>query len=41
MRAIVVLPEPDSPTRAVVKPRGTVNDTPSTACSGSRRPRTR
>src|ERR1700716_2654273 len=31
IRAVVVLPDPDSPTSASVRPRVSVNDTPSTA----------
>src|SRR5690606_34480411 len=31
--AVVVLPEPDSPTIAMVRPLATSNDTPSTACT--------
>ena len=31
--AVVVLPQPDSPTSESVSPRATVKDTPSTACT--------
>ena len=31
MRAVVVLPDPDSPTIATVSPRGIASETPSTA----------
>src|SRR5699024_12409162 len=34
-RPTVVLPEPDSPTRACVDPRGTSKEMPSTATNGS------
>ena len=37
-RAVVVLPDPDSPTSACVVPRRTRNDTSSTARNGSRPP---
>ena len=40
MRAVVVLPEPDSPTIETVVPRGTESVTSSTARNGSCRPRT-
>ena len=40
MRAVVVLPEPDSPTIATVSPRGTASDTLSTATKSSFWPRT-
>ena len=32
-RAVVVLPQPDSPTRLSVSPRSTANDTSETACT--------
>ena len=35
MRATVDLPEPDSPTIAVVVPRSSLNDTSSTAVNGT------
>ena len=34
--AVVVLPQPDSPTSARVSPRSSVNDTPSTARTAGR-----
>src|SRR6185437_7731436 len=37
--AVMVLPQPDSPTRPTVSPRRTVNDTPSTGCTASLRRR--
>ncbi len=40
MRAVVVLPEPDSPTIATVSPRGIANDTSLTAMKSSLLPRT-
>ena len=40
IRAVVVLPEPDSPTIATVSPRGIASDTSSTATKSSPRPRT-
>ncbi len=40
MRAVVVLPEPDSPTIATVSPRGIANDTSLTATKSSFCPRT-
>ena len=33
--AVVVLPQPDSPTRASISPRASVKLTPSTACTQS------
>ena len=33
--AVVVLPQPDSPTSATISPGAIVNDTPSTACTVS------
>ena len=33
--AVVVLPQPDSPTSASISPAPTLNDTPSTACTHS------